>query len=431
MNESDAEHYAGQLNRLGYTPIDNHKEAEVIIINTCSVRESAELKILGKIGELKHVKQSNPQNIVCITGCMAQKEQAKLLKKFPQIDLIIGTHYVNSFGKLLLDFLSDRCRKAYIDENNSPDALTNAVDEFAGYTDRKSSVAAWVPIMYGCNNFCTYCIVPYVRGRERSRSIENIVQEIKSAVQNGYKEFTLLGQNVNSYKVDGEKKFAELLTTVDKIDGVVRIRYMTSHPRDMDEEVIKVIATSEHICENFHLPLQSGGDATLARMNRGYTAKKYLELIRLVRSYVPQATITTDIIVGFPGETDEDFAGTMEMVRAVEYDMAYTFMYSKRSGTPATEFTDQVPKEVAKERFNRLLTLQNEISLAKNKKLVDQTVEVLFEGESKNDSNCYTGRTRGNKIVLWQASDRNLKIGDLIQIKITDAQTWLLKGIEV
>lgn len=431
MNESDAEHYAGQLNKLGYVKTDNHKEAEVIIINTCSVRESAELKILGKIGELKHVKQSNPKNIICITGCMAQKEQDRLLKKFPQIDLIIGTHYVNSFGKILPSFLADRKRKVYVDEKHSSEVEAGAIDEFAGYTERRSRFAAWVPIMYGCNNFCTYCIVPYVRGRERSRSIEDIINEIKSAVQNGYKEFTLLGQNVNSYKVDGEKKFAELLIAVDAIPGVERIRYMTSHPRDMDEAVIKVIASSKHICENFHLPLQSGGDDTLARMNRGYTAKKYLDLIKLVKHYVPQATLTTDIIVGFPGETEDDFLGTLAVVLEVEYDMAYTFIYSKRSGTPATDFENQVPLEVAKERFNRLVAAQNEISLRKNKKLVGQTVEVLLEGESKNDPDFYTGRTRGNKIVLWQADNKNIQIGDLVQVKITDAQTWLLKGIEV
>lgn len=427
MNESDTEHYAAQLITLGYEQAPTIEIADVIVFNTCCVRESAEQKILGKIGEIKHLKNKNKELVLVIAGCMAQKEGKNLIKKFPYIDCVIGTHYVNSFLEIIQAFLENRKKLILLEQN------ADAKTEFSGISARKSSFAAWIPIMYGCNNFCTYCIVPHVRGRERSRSFAEIEQEIKEAVAKGFKEFTLLGQNVNSYGKEflGEDNFAKLLEIVDAIPGVERIRYMTSHPRDMNEAVIKTIANSKHICDHFHLPLQAGSDKILKRMNRGYTAAEYLKLVELVRHYVPQATLTTDLIVGFPGETEADFQATLDTVKAAGYDAAYTFLYSRRSGTPASEYSEQVPLPVKKERFNKLLAMQNEICLAKNEAYVGKVVEVLCEGSSKTDATVLTGRTTGNKIVLWPKIKENIAIGDLIQVKITQAQTWLLKGEQI
>ena len=294
---------------------------------------------------------------------------------------------------------------------------------------RQSSFAAWIPIMYGCNNFCTYCIVPYVRGRERSRSMDNIVAEIEAAVRDGYKEFTLLGQNVNSYgKEFGDKDaFAKLLRRVDQIPGVERIHYMTSHPRDMSEEVIKAVAECEHICEGFHVPFQAGSNEILRRMNRGYTREKYLALIEMIRKYVPEAEITTDIIVGFPGETEEDFEDTLDIVRQVGFTSAFTFIYSKRSGTPAAKMDEQVPLAVKKERLNRLMALQNANSLKRHERLVGQTVEVLAEGPSKQKT-VWNGRTRTGILVLWPIEDKTYEVGQKVNVKIDTAQTWLVKG---
>lgn len=422
MNASDTEHYAGQLEELGYIPAEDFHAADVIIVNTCCVRESAEKKIAGKIGELKNVKTKNPEVVICVAGCMAQKDGEKLLKKHPQVDLLLGTAYVNDFKNILTDYLADRKGALYTD-------LTIHQSEFEGKMVRQSPFSAWIPIMYGCNNFCTYCIVPYVRGRERSRAIENIVAEIEQAVKEGYKEFTLLGQNVNSYGKDfGEKDaFAKLLRRVNEIEGVERVRYMTSHPRDMNEEVIKAVAECEHVCENFHVPFQAGSDEILRKMNRGYTREKYLELINMIRSYVPDAAITTDIIVGFPGETEQDFEDTLALVQEVGFDAAFTFIYSKRSGTPAAKMEGQVPLDVKKERLNRLMEVQNLSSLHRNEEMLGKVVEVLAEGPSRNPA-VWTGRTRTNKIVLWPVEGKVYQPGDKVMVKVDTAQTWLVKG---
>lgn len=424
MNESDAEHYAAQLISLGYEQAESPEQASAIIFNTCCVRESAEQKIVGQIGEMKHLKNHNKDLVLVIAGCMAQKEGKNLVKKFPFIDCIIGTHYVNSFMEIMQTFLRNRKKLILLEQN------TESQKEFIGVSSRKSTFAAWIPIMYGCNNFCTYCIVPYVRGRERSRGFSEIENEIKDAVNKGFKEFTLLGQNVNSYGKEfvGENNFAKLLERVDQIPGVERIRYMTSHPRDMNETVIKTIAQSKHICEHFHLPIQAGSDKILQYMNRGYTTADYLKLVELVRKYIPAATLTTDLIVGFPRETEVDFQATLDMVKAVEYDTAYTYLYSRRSGTPASDYLEQVPLPLKKERFNKLLVLQNEICLAKNQKMLETIVEVLCEGPSRKDANVLTGRTRGNKIILWPKIDENITVGSLVRVKINQAQTWILKG---
>lgn len=372
---------------------------------------------------MKGVKANHPGQIVCVAGCMAQKDGGKLIKKHPQIDLLIGTAHVNGFKEILAEYLSEKGERVY-------NSLEVKESEFEGERIRQSGFSAWIPIMYGCNNFCTYCIVPYVRGRERSRSIENIVDEVRQAVAKGYKEFTLLGQNVNSYGKDfGVKdQFAKLLRRVNEIPGVERIRYMTSHPRDMHEDVIKAVAECEHICENFHIPFQSGSNKILKAMNRGYTREKYLELVAMIRRYVPEAAITTDIIVGFPGETEADFNDTLNLVKEVGFDAAFTFIYSKRSGTPAAAMEEQVPLEIKKARLNLLMEAQNISSLQRNEVLVGKTLEVLAEGPSNNNNKVWSGRTRTNKLVLWPVEGRDFELGDKVQVQIETAQTWLLKG---
>lgn len=426
MNESDSEHYAGQLLDLGYEASADYEHADVVVINTCCVRENAEKKILGKIGEMKRLKRENPDMVLCVAGCMAQEWGKDLQKKYPQVDLVLGTAHVNNFSSILQNHLAGHGRAESV-----YDDLTIMPQEFEGSFVRKSSFAAWVPIMYGCNNFCTYCIVPYVRGRERSRSAEAICHEIEKAVALGYKEFTLLGQNVNSYGKDrGEEEgFSKLLELVDAIPGVERIRYMTSHPRDMSEAVVRTIAESQHICKNFHIPVQSGSSRIMKAMNRGYDRERYLKLVETIRRCVPDAVITTDLIVGFPGETEKDFEETLDLLRTVEYDDAFTFIYSPRKGTPAAGFGAQVPDAVKHERLDRLMALQNEICLKRNKRLVGRTLAVMVEGPSKSNPAMLSGRTDGNDLVLWPKI-RNHAPGDLVNVKMERAQTWLIRGKE-
>lgn len=426
MNESDSEHYAGQLLDLGYEASADYEHADVVVINTCCVRENAEKKILGKIGEMKRLKRENPDMVLCVAGCMAQEWGKDLQKKYPQVDLVLGTAHVNNFSSILQNHLAGHGRAESV-----YDDLTIMPQEFEGSFVRKSSFAAWVPIMYGCNNFCTYCIVPYVRGRERSRSAEAICHEIEKAVALGYKEFTLLGQNVNSYGKDrGEEEgFSKLLELVDAIPGVERIRYMTSHPRDMSEAVVRTIVESQHICKNFHIPVQSGSSRIMKAMNRGYDRERYLKLVETIRRCVPDAVITTDLIVGFPGETEKDFEETLDLLRTVEYDDAFTFIYSPRKGTPAAGFGAQVPDAVKHERLDRLMALQNEICLKRNKRLVGRTLAVMVEGPSKSNPAMLSGRTDGNDLVLWPKI-RDHAPGDLVNVKMERAQTWLIRGKE-
>lgn len=425
MNEADSEKLMGQLGELGYTSAATMEEADLILINTCCVRESAEKKIYGKIGELKRLKTENPHLIVAIAGCMAQKDRENLLKKAPHIDLILGTNNVHGLSEAVSRIEQTHEKiVAVFDQTEAFDVISPA--------KRHGTLSAWVPIMYGCNNFCTYCIVPYVRGRERSRPSQDILDEIKQLGNDGFKEITLLGQNVNSYGKDTTESldFAELLAKIDQSEIIERIRYMTSHPRDMTEKVINVIATSRHICEHFHLPIQSGSDEIMQRMNRGYNRDTYRKIVSYIRQVIPQASLTTDLIVGFPGETDKMFNETLEFISEIRFDAAYTFLYSQRSGTPAAILAGQVPELVKKERLNRLMDRQNEISLAINKSLEGQVVEVLTEGPSKNDEQTFIGRTRTNKIVLWP-KDFNDEAGQLVNIAIDKAQTWVLKGQKV
>ena len=422
MNFSDAERMEGELSKLGYVSTEDMAKADLIMINTCCVRETAEDKVYGKIGEIKALKRENPDLILGITGCMAQKEGERLIKRAPHIDFVLGTnkiHEVVATVKKLEESQVKHVVDTEINEAEMPEDIS---------IHRKTPLSAWVPIMYGCNNFCTYCIVPYVRGRERSRLPEEIIDEVREAVKQGYREVTLLGQNVNSYGKDHQKAtFAELLSMVDRVDGIERIRYMTSHPKDLSDEVIDVIKNSQHICNHFHLPVQYGSNKILKAMNRVYTVEGYKDLVRKIRAAVPDASITTDLIVGFPGETEEDFQELLQFLEDIRYDQAYTFIYSKRSGTPAAEMENQVNDDVKHERLNRLMELQNKISLEKNVALKDRTVQVMVEGPSANDDKVWSGRTTTNKLVLWpyQGSEQP---GDFVNVRICQPQTWVLKG---
>lgn len=422
MNLNDSERLAGQLRTIGYEATESIDQANVILINTCCVRESAEKKIYGKIGEMKRLKSINPNIIIGVVGCMAQKDKDKIVKKFPHVSLVMGTHNTHQLVELIAQIETSGEKVVSIwdqAERLAPDVPTV----------HKSQISAWVPIMYGCNNFCTYCIVPYVRGRERSRPLENILAEIRQLGAEGFKEITLLGQNVNSYgkDLDTQVDFADLLQAADQIETIARIRYMTSHPRDMNTKLIDIIKNSKRICEHFHLPVQSGSNSILEQMNRGYTTEYYRQLVADIRKAIPDASITTDLIVGFPGENEEQFLETLEFIKSVRYDVAYTFLYSQRSGTPAAQYEGQLPLAVKKERLNQLMAVQNEISLEINKQLTGTVVEVLVEGASKNDEMKLMGRTRTNKIVLWEKTGTE-KIGDLVNIQIDKAQTWVLKG---
>lgn len=421
MNENDSERLAGQLKNIGYEKQDDLSLADLIIVNTCCVRESAENKIYGKIGDLKRLKTANPNLIIGITGCMAQKDGDAILKKASHVDFVMGTNKIHEISNIIAEVEQSHGRVVNIIQGDQemPGDLP---------TIRNGSISTWIPIMYGCNNFCTYCIVPYVRGRERSRDLEDILKEVRDVASQGFKEITLLGQNVNSYGKDSASAdFADLLTAVDKIEGIERIRYMTSHPRDLNDKVIEAIKNSRHICEQFHLPVQYGNDTILKAMNRGYTTDDYRNLVRKIREAVPHASITTDLIVGFPGETEETFQDTLNFLKEIRYDAAYTFLYSKRSGTPAAEMQNQVSTELKKKRLQQLMDVQNQISLEINQQLEGRVLEVMVEGSSKTDENVLSGRTRTNKIVLWDKVGHEA-VGQLVQIKITHPQTWVLKG---
>ncbi|QDR80595.1 tRNA (N6-isopentenyl adenosine(37)-C2)-methylthiotransferase MiaB [Sporomusa termitida] len=422
MNINDSERLAGQLKTIGYEETENVDKADLILLNTCCVRESAEKKIHGRIGEMKRRKLVNPNLIIGVVGCLAQKDKEKILTKFPHVNLVMGTHNTHRLLEVIAQ--AEQSREPVLAVWDQAERLAPDVP-----TVRKGQISAWVPIMYGCNNFCTYCIVPYVRGRERSRPLADIVAEIRQLGAEGFKEVTLLGQNVNSYGKDSGSStdFAELLQAVDQIEPIARIRYMTSHPRDMNDKVIETIKNSKKICEHFHLPVQSGNNDILGRMNRGYTTEYYHRLVEHIRQLIPGASVTTDLIVGFPGESEEHIIETLNFIKTIRYDAAYTFLYSQRSGTPAADYPDQVPVAEKKARLNQLMEIQNEISLQINKQLVGTSVEVLVEGPSKNDETKLMGRTRTNKIVLWAKAGAE-KPGDLVNVQIATAQTWVLKG---
>lgn len=417
MNVADSERMAGLLKQIGYTLTDDFDDADLILINTCCVRATAEDKVFGQIGRFKALKTQKPSLILGVAGCMAQKEGANLIKRAPHVDFVLGTGQSSEVARVVQSLELER--RHVVDTSNVSGDIPSEV-----FPLRDGKVSTFVPIMYGCNNFCTYCIVPYVRGREHSRKPEEIFAEVRQAVDEGFKEITLLGQNVNSYA--GGMTFAQLLTAVDKISGVERLRFMTSHPKDLSDELIAAIANGRSVCEHIHLPVQYGSDKILQRMNRVYTVEKYLRLVEKIREAIPKVSLTTDLIVGFPGETEENFLETLDFLRAVKFDAAFTFIYSKRSGTPAATFDNQIDDETKHRRLEELMNVQNEISLAKNSALVDSVVEILVEGASKTDEKIFTGRTRTNKLVLFEHD--NEQAGDLVRVKVTQAQTFLLKG---
>ncbi len=422
MNEHDAEVLAGMLAGLAYTETENEHEADLVLLVTCAVREHAEQRVYGKIGELYRLKQENPNLVIAVGGCMPQQPEVarKMKQRFPYLDIIFGTHNLTEFPAMLQAARDSQETVLQV----QPEA--GVVEEHLPRV-RRDGLKAWVTIMYGCNNFCTYCIVPYVRGRERSRLPASIVQEVTELVQAGYKEVTLLGQNVNSYGKDLEQQvdFADLLRQVNAA-GIERIRFMTSHPKDISPRLIAAMAECEHVMEHLHLPVQSGSSRILQAMNRGYSREHYLDLVRQIRAALPGIALTTDLIVGFPGETDADYQATLDLLREVRYDAAFTFAYSPRSGTPAATMLEQVAAGVSKQRLLQLIETQNAIALEQNQALVGTLQSVLVEGPSKNDPERLTGRTRGNKLVHF-VGESGLR-GQLVKVRIEAAQTWNLMG---
>lgn len=420
MNEHDSEVIDGLLTERGFSSVKERKDASIVIINTCSVRDNADKRFFGTLGQLKKRKESDPSFIVCVCGCMMQQQRVvdTIKAKYPWVDVIFGTNSIHHIPELI--------EKVAIEKEKVVDIIENTEEIVEGLpAKRLFDHKALVNIMFGCNNFCTYCIVPYTRGREKSRAPEAIVAEVKGLVADGVKEIMLLGQNVNSYDGNGTS-FAELLKMLNDVDGLERIRFMTSNPKDLSDELIEAFAVCDKLCRNLHLPIQSGSNRVLKRMNRKYTREDYLKLIEKLRKTVPDITLSTDIIVGFPGETNEDFEETLSIVKEVEYDSAFTFIYSIRKGTPAEKFEDQIEESEKHRRFDLLVNAVNEISEKKNKAYQDRVEKVLVDSVSKNDKSTLTGRTDGFKLVNF-AGKKEL-IGSLVDVKITDAKTFSLFG---
>ncbi|GAA3659111.1 tRNA (N6-isopentenyl adenosine(37)-C2)-methylthiotransferase MiaB [Asaccharospora irregularis] len=425
MNEHDSEKLSAMLEDMGYVQGMMVEECELIIYNTCAVRENAELKVYGNLGHLKLAKRKNPDLKIAVCGCMMQQPHVvkELKSKYRHVDLIFGTHNLYKFPELLVKSIDSE--KMLIDVWDVDGEVVEGLR-----SNRKFELKAFVNIMYGCNNFCTYCIVPYTRGRERSRTPEDIIAEIKELVANGTKEVTLLGQNVDSYgkTLENPIKFAELLRMVNDIEGLERVRFMTSHPKDISDEVIYAMRDCEKVCEFLHLPIQCGSSRLLNKMNRHYTKEYYLEIIEKAKKEVPNIAFSTDLMIGFPGETEEDILDTLDVVEKVRYDSAFTFIYSKREGTPAAKMEDQIPDDIKHERFNRVLELVNKISGEINAEYEGKTVEVLVEGRSKQDETKFAGRTRQNKLVNFEGGNDDL-IGKLVMVEIVEAKTFALNGV--
>lgn len=423
QNISDGEKIKGMLALMGYGFTNSPAEADLVIYNTCAIRENAEDRVFGNVGALKHIKRKNPDMLIGLCGCMMQQKHIveKLKKSFPYVDLIFGTHVVHKLPENIYNTLTLDKRVFNIEESDGVIAEDLPIK-------RDGTIKAWVPIMYGCNNFCTYCIVPYVRGRERSREPQLILNEITKLISQGYKEITLLGQNVNSYGkgLDEEITFSELLRRINNIEGDFRIRFMTSHPKDATKELIDTIAECDKVCNHLHLPVQSGSDRILKLMNRHYTKEQYLELINYAKKKIPDLSFTSDIIVGFPTETQEDFNQTIDLIEEVEYDSLFTFIYSKRVGTKASEMDDPTSDKEKSERFQYLLDVQKNIGVKKYKKYIGKTVRVLVDGEGKTGKEYLTGRT-DNFIIVDFKGDKSL-IGSFVDVKITTALNWALMG---
>ena len=432
LNENDSEKLCGMLEEMGYTKTAKPEEADIALFNTCCVRENAEDKLFGKLGELKRLKEQKGL-IIAIGGCMMQEKHItnKIKESYPFVDIIFGTHTLHKFPEDLYKTIEEK-RKI-------EDILDIDGKVYEGLPIRRSSkTKASVTIMNGCNNFCSYCIVPYVRGRERSRQPRDIINEVRELAKNGYKEITLLGQNVNSYlRVEKEKKiefeeyegvnsFATLLRAINKIDGIERIRFVSPHPKDFTDDVIEQIADCEKVCKLIHLPLQSGNTKVLKEMNRKYTKEQYLELVEKMKNKIPNLTLSTDIIVGFPGETDEEFEDTLDVVRKVKFEQVYMFIYSRRVGTPGDKMENQIPEEIKHKRFDKLKALVESQIEENNQKYVGTIQKVLVEGESKNNKNMLSGRTDSNKVVIFEGS-KDL-IDKTIDLKIVSEHMWYLKG---
>lgn len=419
LNENDSEKLAGMLESMDYTHTNNINEADIIIFNTCCVRENAEDKLFGKLGECKRIRKENG-TIIAICGCMMQEPHIveKIKESYPFVDLIFGTHTLHRFPQDLQKVINT---KKKIEDILDIDGEVHEGLPIKRNNDKKASVT----IMYGCNNFCSYCIVPYVRGRERCRKPEDILNEIKDLSQSGYKEVTLLGQNVNSYKYNNTN-FAMLLKEVEKIEGIEIIRFVSPHPKDFTDDVIDVIANSNKISKLIHLPLQSGSTKTLKDMNRKYTKEHYLELVEKMKKQIPNVSFSTDIIVGFPSETEDDFEDTLDVVKKVNFEQVFMFIYSKRVGTPAAKKENQVPEDVKHKRFDKLKALVEKQIQQSNKKYIGKTEYILVEGNSKNDETLLSGRTDTNKVVIFEGNKE--LIGKLVEIKILSDHMWYLKG---
>ena len=424
MNDHDSEVITGILLSLGYQSTDSVDEADLILYNTCCVRENPERKVYGHIAAFKRLKEKNPELIIGICGCMPQQKQERqqMLQRLPHVDLIFGTHNIHRLPELLERAASGE-RIVEVWEEGQYDEGQDYRDDLP--VQRSDGLKAFVNIIYGCTNFCTYCIVPYTRGKEHSRTPAKIREDVVGLVADGYKEVTLLGQNVNAYGKDltEDASFSALLEDLNSINGLERIRFTTSHPRDMGPDLIKALATLDKVCEHLHLPVQAGSSSLLKRMNRGYTREYYLDLVKQVRKAIPGISLTTDLIVGFPGETEQDFQETLSLVQEVGFDSAFTFIYSPREGTPAARMPDQIPEELKKERIYKLIELQNTISEGHMRRLLGTNQELLVEGRSKDG---LIGRTRTNRQVHFEGPDDLL--GSLVSVEITEASTWSLRG---
>ncbi len=418
MNELDSEKMAGMLEEGGWSRASGLEQADLIILNTCCVRAKAEDKVKGKLGQLKKLKLARPELLIGIGGCMMQQDNIgqKFMRQFPFVDFIFGPHTLDRLNEIVEKSCTGRVLELEQDRFDVPPLPVK----------REKSFRAWVSIIKGCENFCSYCIVPYVRGQEVSRSQEEIVAEVRSHIKSGVREIILLGQNVNAYGRDrGQMSFTELLQQVEALPGLERLRFMTSHPRDFPLELIDAISNMPRVCEHLHLPVQAGSNRILEKMNRGYTWERYLKLVQHLRRKIPGAALTTDIIVGFPGETEEDFQATLDLVQKARFASAFTFIYSPREGTPATNFNEQVPNDIKRERLEKLMKIQNQFSLEYNQGLIGQELEVLVEGPSKKDSEYLMGRTRTNRPVIFAG---DCSPGTLPTVQITDCNPHTLYG---
>jgi tRNA-2-methylthio-N6-dimethylallyladenosine synthase len=428
QNEADSETLMGIAEDCGYLATENIEEADLILFNTCAVREHAELKALSTTGQLKHLKEKKKSLKIGLCGCMVQQEHRKedIKNKYPYVDFVFGTNQISRFREILKQVEVAKKRLFFIESyTENPGTICEGLP-----VKRRYPYRAYVSVMYGCNNFCTYCIVPYVRGRERSRKPDCIENEVRSLVESGCKEITLLGQNVNSYGKDLENpiSFAALLERLCKIEGDFVLKFMTSHPKDATEELFRVIGENEKCERHFHLPMQAGSNEILKKMNRRYTADAYFDLVDSLRRHVPDISITTDLIVGFPGETEEDFKKTLEAMERVRFDGVFSFIYSPRKGTPAAEMPDQIPPEITRERMARLLELQQKIQVENNEKLVGKTLFALCEGESKSDPEYFSARTDGGKLVHFKKPEGTDLTGKRIRVRILVAKAIMLIG---